>query len=100
MAVSAYLVYAASDPRRRFALALWWTQLVINAAWTWLFFVLRSGVGALLDVALLLALLAILVTVSWRVRPLAGVLLLPYLGWTVFATALTIGVWMMNPAAL
>ena len=36
----------------------------------------------------------------WRVRPLAGALLIPYALWVAYATALTAAVWRMNPALL
>jgi tryptophan-rich sensory protein len=43
--------------------------------------------------------LAILITLLafWRVRRLAGVLLLPYLAWVTFATALNFTIWRLNP---
>lgn len=100
IAVSAYLVYSSTDTRRRFALAVWWVQLVVNAAWTWLFFSLHSGIGALADIGLLAVLIATLIVACWRIRPLAGALLVPYLVWVLFATALTVSVWSMNPALL
>jgi len=40
------------------------------------------------------------VVAFWRVRPLAGALLLPYLGWVAFASALTYSVWKRNPGVL
>ncbi|MEO7064883.1 MAG: tryptophan-rich sensory protein, partial [Dokdonella sp.] len=36
----------------------------------------------------------------WRVRPMAGALLVPYLGWVSFASALNFTVWQMNPQIL
>jgi translocator protein len=40
------------------------------------------------------------VLVFWRVRSLAGALLLPYLAWVTFATALCFAIWKLNPVAL
>jgi tryptophan-rich sensory protein len=34
----------------------------------------------------------------WRIRRLAGALLLPYIAWVTFAAALNFTVWRMNPA--
>ena len=45
------------------------------------------------------AVLATLV-LFWRVRPLAGMLLLPYLAWICFASALNFAVWRANPGLL
>jgi len=45
--------------------------------------------------------LVLLTTVAfWRVRPLAGALLLPYLAWISFASVLTFVVWRLNPELL
>jgi translocator protein len=33
----------------------------------------------------------------WRIRPLAGALLIPYLLWVTYAAALTYALWRMNP---
>ena len=33
----------------------------------------------------------------WRIRPLAGALLVPYLLWVSFASALSYSVWQRNP---
>jgi len=36
----------------------------------------------------------------WRIRPLAGALLVPYLLWVSFASALSYSVWQRNPQVL
>lgn len=81
-------------------LALFVAQLVVNAIWSWLFFGLRSGAAAFADAVLLLALVAAATVAFWRVRPLAGMLMLPYLAWVGFACALTWSTWRMNPGLL
>lgn len=101
MGVAAWLVWRERGVRRvRTALLLFLVQLAVNAAWTWLFFVWRLGALALADVLLLWALILCTVVAFWRVRPVAGALLLPYLAWVTFAAALTYAVWQRNPALL
>lgn len=101
MAVAAWLVWRqAGHPGRRPALGLFLLQLAVNALWSWLFFRWQLGAAAFADVVLLLALLAATVLQFWRVRRLAAVLLLPYLAWVAFATALTWAVWQGNPSIL
>jgi tryptophan-rich sensory protein len=99
MATAAWLVGRAPAPTGP-ALALYVVQLVANAAWTWIFFGMRRGAWAFAEVLVLLTLVALTLVAFWRVRPLAGALLLPYLAWVTFATALTWSVWRRNPNAL
>lgn len=98
MALAAWLVWLPGgvvDARR--PLALFMVQLVLNGLWSWLFFGLQRRGMAFVDVVLLW--FAILVTVAafWSRRPLAGALLIPYLGWVGFAAALNLAVWRLNP---
>jgi tryptophan-rich sensory protein len=98
MAVAAWLVgRERAHPGRRAALAWFATQLALNAAWSWLFFTLRSPGAALAEIGLLWAAILGTVVVCGRVRPAAGVLLLPYLAWVTFAAALNLAIWRLNP---
>lgn len=101
MAIAAWLVWREpASPGRTRALVLFVVQLAVNALWSWLFFRWRTGALAMVDTLLLLLLLVATVATFWRIRPLAGVLLLPYLAWVSFATALTWSVWRANPGVL
>jgi benzodiazapine receptor len=51
-------------------------------------------------VLLLLALIAATIVAFWCIRPLAGALLLPYLAWVAFASALNYATWQRNPQLL
>jgi len=70
------------------AQAVFWLQLALNLAWSFVFFGNRSVQGGLAMIALLW--LAILATVAefWRVNRSAALLLVPYLGWVSFASLL------------
>ena len=97
MGIAAWLVW--SDKGWTWALVLFLVQLVLNAAWTWLFFGLQRPGLALFEISLLwLAILATLI-VFWRIRPLAGALLVPYLAWVTFALMLNGELWRRNPLA-
>lgn len=101
MGIAAWRVWSDRGFRgARNALTLFLVQLAVNAAWTWLFFVWRLGALALADILLLDALLAATVVAFWRVQAVAGALLLPYLVWVLYASALTYAVWQANPAVL
>ncbi|TXL68932.1 tryptophan-rich sensory protein [Zeimonas arvi] len=101
MGVAAWLVWREAGFRgARAALTLFVIQLAANALWTWLFFAWRLGGLAFAEVLLLWVLILATVVAFWRVRPLAGALMLPYLGWVSFACALTWATWRLNPGLL
>lgn len=101
MAIAAWLAWRAGGLRAaRSGLALYLLQLALNALWSWLFFGWRLGAWAFAEVLLLWASVAATLVAFWRLRPIAGLLLVPYLLWVSFAAALTFAVWQRNPALL
>lgn len=101
MAVAVWLVWRVCSLRDgRTAFGLYLSQLVLNALWSWVFFVWHQGAGALATIVVLWALIAATMAAFARVRHLAAWLLLPYLAWVSFAAALTLSVWLRNPALL
>lgn len=98
MAVAAWLVGRQPDRLRVRRAHVWWSvQLALNLAWTPLFFAARQFGLALLDIVLLLAALATTVVLFWRLSRTAALLLVPYLVWVAFATALNASIWQLNP---
>jgi tryptophan-rich sensory protein len=74
--------------------------LLCNALWSWLFFTWRRGGLAFADIVLLTGLIVATALAFASVRVLAAGLLLPYLAWVMFATALTLALWRANAAQL
>jgi translocator protein len=99
MGISVWLVWRPNR-RSRIALALFCAQLAVNVLWSWLFFAWRQGGFAAIEVLLLLALIAATMRAFWQSSRLAAVLLVPYLLWVGFASALTWSVWRSNPDLL
>jgi translocator protein len=97
MAVAAWLVWRQGGwKKQRLALTAYVIQLVLNAAWTPIFFGLQQPGWALVEILFLLA--AILITVRFfaqATRCAAG-LLLPYAAWVAFASFLNFTLWRMN----
>jgi benzodiazapine receptor len=98
MALAAFLVWnrGLAVPGVKIALALFLVQLVLNALWSVFFFGMRSPLLGLVDIVPLW--LAILTTtiLFFRVAATAGWLLVPYLAWVSFATALNAAVLRLN----
>ncbi|WNV88875.1 TspO/MBR family protein [Umezawaea sp. Da 62-37] len=93
IAFSGWLAWRAGSRR---GLVLFGAQLVLNAAWTPLFFAAGEFGLALVDIVLLLVcIVAVIVVFARRSRVAAG-LLVPYLLWVGFATALNASIWTAN----
>jgi tryptophan-rich sensory protein len=99
MAIAAWRVSRVPDRRGR-PLTLFLLQLAANALWSWLFFAWHLGAAAFADVLVLDALVIATMAAFHRHDRIAALLLLPYLAWIAFATALTWSVWQRNPALL
>lgn len=101
MGIAAWLVWRAKGFRAaRASLVLFLVQLAVNALWSWLFFGWYLGAPAFADIVLLWLLIVTTLALFWRVRLLAGVLLIPYLLWVSFASVLCYSVWQLNPQFL
>jgi translocator protein len=100
MGIALAIVLASPDSRpRRRGLLFFAAQLALNYAWSPIFF----GAGAI-DWAFLVILgMNVLVTCTiiafWRVKWVAGLLLLPYLAWLCLATTLNHEIGRLNPGA-
>ena len=75
---------------------LWVVQLVLNLGWTPLFFAADMYVVALVEIVLLAGAVALLIAWSWHSSRVAAWLLVPYLAWVCFATALNAGIVVLN----
>ncbi len=97
MAIAAWLVWKEYGfAGARSALTLFLVQLALNGAWSWLFFGLENPGAALVDILLLCAALVVTIELFRRRVRVAAILLLPYLLWVLFATALNFQIWRMN----
>lgn len=99
MGCAAFLVWRERDARPRaanIALGAFLVQLVLNGLWSPAFFGLQSPLlGLVVIVPLLLALLVTAGLFARVSRP-AAVLLVPYVAWVAYATALNGAIWGLN----
>ena len=94
------IVAAAWGARGRTdALAVFSVHFVLNLSWSYVFFGAQQITWGLVLLGLILLTLIALVVLFWRVRRLAGLLLLPYLAWVCFATLLNYQFLQLNPNA-
>jgi benzodiazapine receptor len=71
-------------------------QLALNMLWTPLFFGLGRLGLAFVEILLLLASIAATIVLFARISRRAALLLVPYLGWVAFASALNFAIWQLN----
>jgi tryptophan-rich sensory protein len=94
MAVAAWLVWK----RDGWCCALWiyLAQLLLNAAWTPIFFGAHQLSWALIEIVALWLAIVLTVLAFLRVSKTAGWMLVPYLMWVSFAAVLNCTLWWMN----
>ncbi|HXU28998.1 MAG TPA: TspO/MBR family protein [Thermoanaerobaculia bacterium] len=97
MAVAGWLVWKRSGEHVTPVLVVWFVQLGLNAAWSWLFFGLHRPPLALVDILALLACIVAFAILARRISPAASWLFVPYALWVSFATVLNATIWRLNP---
>ncbi len=95
-AVSLVSLSSASAREKRTAYALFFAQLFFNGLWSFLFFGLHSPFLALIDLVILLFIVAAACRVFFWIHKGAGLLLVPYLLWLVYALSLNIACVVLN----
>ena len=95
----AMVVCAPGAEGRNLARVAFAVQLALNLAWSPLFFAAHQITAALALLAALDVAVVVTVVLFQRVRPVAALLLLPYLAWVLFATYLNWELHTANPNA-
>lgn len=101
MAVAAAIVWSRRGASGAgIALAFFVLQLVMNATWSWLFFGFHRPDLAFYEVIAFWVTILVTTILFWRISPLAGKLMAPYVVWVGFASYLNFVLWRMNPYAV
>jgi benzodiazapine receptor len=99
MGIAAILAYRGAQlrgMRARALLTAYFVQLCLNTAWSFIFFWAMLPGWALAEILVLLVMIIVTMILFWKVRPLAGLLLVPYALWVSFATVLNWSLWSLN----
>ena len=98
MSISLFLVWRQWGAAKgvRPALIIFFVQLALNTLWSVLFFGLHQPGWAFLEIVVLWLFILLTMIVFWRLSRAAGLLLLPYLLWVSFASALNFAIWRLN----
>jgi tryptophan-rich sensory protein len=95
----AMLLHAKGAHKRERVLILFWVSLVLNFAWSPVFFGMHKVTFALSLIAAMMILAMTLILTLWKIRIVAALLLYPYLGWLMFAGLLNYEILQLNPNA-
>ena len=95
----ATVLAARGAPGRSTAIGVFVIQLALNLAWSPVFFGLHQVLPALFIIIAMVALVALTIVLFRRISGIAALLLLPYLAWICFATALNYEFHRLNPDA-
>ena len=92
------IIWHKAEPGAAKRTAMLWfaVQLVLNLAWTPVFFGWHRLLLALLVIVALWGAIAVTIVLFRRLQPVAAALLIPYLLWVSYATYLNAGHWWLN----
>lgn len=98
MGVASAIVWQrrGQSPVAAAALTAYMVQLALNILWSYLFFGLQSPGAAFIEIFVLIAAIIVTLVLFWRVTPVAGWLMVPYLAWVLFASYLNFTIWRLN----
>jgi tryptophan-rich sensory protein len=106
MGIASWLVWRAgrsgnekdlsTSPEAKKALKIYGVHLIFNALWSVVFFGMRKLGWAFVELLVLWNLVIATIVSFYRVKPAAGIMLIPYFLWTTFAGILNFTVWRMN----
>jgi benzodiazapine receptor len=98
MGSSLYLVIKnGMNPKNLRGFYFFGVQLSLNILWSIIFFALKSPFFAFIEILFLMASIILTMAEFRKVDKNAFYLLLPYLAWVIFASALNFWVWELNP---
>ncbi|ELC8458146.1 tryptophan-rich sensory protein [Clostridium perfringens] len=98
MAIAAYRIFLRHKQGEKTKSALWFyiIQLVLNFAWSIIFFHFKLYGLAFIELIILLIFIVITTIKFFKFDKIAGILMIPYIIWVSFAGVLNFFVWMLN----
>lgn len=97
MAIAGWLVWQNCDRKQRRVPMIWFAiQLVLNLAWSLVFFRMHAMGLAFAELVALWLAIVVTMLLFFRRSTVAGLLLVPYLCWVTFAGVLNFTIWRLN----
>lgn len=98
MGISSYLVCVNKTDKKfkEKAFYAYIIQLVVNVLWTPIFFRFKNYLLALLWIILLIGLVVVMIVKFYKIKPISGILQIPYIIWLIIAAVLNYNILIMN----
>jgi tryptophan-rich sensory protein len=98
MGVSLYIVWSKGLKKKgvKKALGVFGIQMLLNIAWSFLFFGLRSPLLGLIEIVVLWSAILYTIILFYRISKTASYLLIPYILWVSFAAILNFAIFLLN----
>ena len=98
MAFAAWRILRLSQASsaRRAALGLFFIQLALNAAWSWMFFGAHNPLLGVINIVPQFLVILATVVAFYRLDKIAGWCLVPLAAWVAFASVLNVAIWRLN----
>ena len=96
MGTSAYMIYRSNNHLSEKALKIYIIQLAVNFSWSIIFFRFRLVTFASIVAVLLALLVGLMIYIFGKIKKSAGLINIPYLLWSIFASYLAIGTAILN----
>ena len=96
IAFSFVLYFLKKDENKGLGYLYFLVQIILNLIWTPVFFGTKNILLALIVIILMDVFIILTIKKFYEVRKFAGLILIPYLIWTLFATYLNFGYFILN----
>lgn len=97
LGISFFLIWKEEASKERdLAIKVFSIQMLLNFAWSFLFFYFNLIGAALIEIILLWTSIAAMIYLFYKIKPVAAYMNIPYLLWVSFATILNAGYYFLN----
>lgn len=97
MGISLFMIWRSPHgDARNYALAIFGVQLVLNFAWSFIFFHFKQTGWAFFEIILVWISILAMILIFYRISKNASILQIPYFLWVSFASVLNGFIWWLN----
>ncbi len=96
MGISAYMIYESRSKLKSKALVVYGTQLLLNFIWPFVFFEGTMFLVSFIILMVLWLMVLWMISIFYRIKPIAACLQIPYVLWLTFAAYLNLSIYFLN----